>query len=167
LSEYFKYLTELLDKELATFRLMLAALDSEQRALIDNDIQGLDEAVATQKALVQRASTQELARVKIIRQMAPMMHEDPKTLTLRRLIDLAEESFAGRLTAQREELVILQDQLRKNNRQNAVLIKQSMKYVDKTLLILMGGSSNGSRYVRTGKADTSKSNLKGVVNQVA
>lgn len=167
MNDYFTYLIELLDKELATFRLMLSTLEAEQKALIENDIQGLDEAVETQKALAQRADTQEKARVKIIRQMAPMMQEDPKTLTLRRLIDLADVAFAERLLAQREELLDLQEKLRNTNRRNSVLIKQSMKYVDKTLRILTGGSPMGNRYARSGKADASTANsLQGVVNQV-
>lgn len=167
MNDYFTYLIELLDKELATFRLMLTTLEAEQKALIENDIQGLDEAVETQKALAQRADTQEKARVKIIRQMASMMQEDPKTLTLRRLIDLADAAFAERLAAQREELLDLQEKLRNTNRRNSVLIKQSMKYVDKTLRILTGGSPMGNRYARSGKADASTANaLQGVVNQV-
>jgi flagellar biosynthesis/type III secretory pathway chaperone len=167
MNDYFTYLIELLDKEMATFRLMLAALEAEQKALIDNDVTGLGETVETQKALVQRAATQEQARVKIIQQMAPMLQEDPKTLTLRRLIELADASFAERLSAQREELLNYQDRLRQTNRQNSVLIKQSMKYVDKSLLILTGGSPMGNRYGKSGKADASQASLQGVVNQVA
>jgi flagellar biosynthesis/type III secretory pathway chaperone len=96
-----------------------------------------------------------------------MLQEDPKTLTLRRLIELADASFAERLSAQREELLNYQDRLRQTNRQNSVLIKQSMKYVDKSLLILTGGSPMGNRYGKSGKADASQASLQGVVNQVA
>lgn len=166
MNDYYTYLIELLDKEMGTFRLMLSALEAEQTALIANDVNGLDEAVETQKALVQRAATQEQARVKIIRQMAPMLQEDPNTLTLRRLIDLADASFSERMAVQREALIALQEQLRKTNRQNAVLLKQSMKYVDKSLLILTGGTPMGNRYVKSGRADASSASLQGVVNQV-
>lgn len=166
LKDYFEYLIELLDKEMGTMRLLLSALEAEQKALVENDIQGLDESVETQKALAQRASTQEKARVKIIQQMASILREDYKTLTLRRLIDLADPPLSERLATQRETLLTLQEDLRQTNRQNSVLIKQSMKYVDKTLLILTGGSPMGNRYVKTGKADSKSASLQGVVNQV-
>lgn len=166
MNDYYTYIIELLEKEMATMRLTLASLEAEQRALVDNDIQGLDEAVETQKALTQRAATQDAARVKILQQMAPMLQEDPKTLTLRRLIDLADAPFSERLLTLREEMIALQDELRKVNRQNSVLIKQSMKYVDKSLHILTGGSPMGNRYAKSGKSDASSASLQGIVNQV-
>ena len=166
MNDYYTYLIELLDKEMATLRLMQTSLEAEQKALIENDIQGLNEAVETQRALTQRAATQEKARIKILYQMAPMLQENPKTLTLRRLIELANAPFAERMSKQREAMIALQEQLRQINRQNSVLIKQSMKYVDKSLQILTGGSPMGNRYARSGKADASKASLQGVMNQV-
>ena len=166
MNDYYTYLIELLDKEMATLRLMQTSLEAEQKALLNNDIQGLDEAVETQRALTQRAATQEKARIKILYQMAPMLQENPKTLTLRRLIELADPPFAERMAKQREAMIALQEQLRKMNRQNSVLIKQSMKYVDKTLQILTGGSPMGNCYAKSGKADASKASLQGVMNQV-
>ena len=166
MNDYYTYIIELLEKEIATMRLTLASLEAEQKALIENDIQGLDEAVETQKALTQRAATQDAARVKMIRQMASMLQEDPKTLTLRRLIDLADAPFSERLLALREEMIGLQDELRTVNRHNSVLIKQSMKYVDKSLHILTGGSPMGNRYAKSGKADATTASRQGIVNQV-
>ena len=164
--DHIEYLIDLLEKETATFRLLLASLEAEQKALVENDTQGLEEAVETQKALTQRAATQEHDRVNIVRQIAALMDEDPQSLSVVRLIDLLDDPFSERLRTLRETLLDLQGDLRLINRQNSLLLKQSMKYVDKTLEALTGASATGNLYERTGKADAPASSMQGVVNQV-
>jgi flagellar biosynthesis/type III secretory pathway chaperone len=149
--------------------LLLASLEAEQSALVKNDIVSLGEAVETQKALTRRAGLQERDRVKIVRQIAGLLQEDANRLTLKRLIDLIDPPLSLRLRDQREELLGLQDHLRKANRQNSLLIKQSMKYVDKCLQIISGCGPNGNIYARSGKSEKARTNtpvLLGMVNQV-
>ena len=164
--KHIEYLIVLLEKETATFRLLLASLEAERQALVENDTQALEETVETQKALTQRSVNQEHDRINIVRQIAVMIGEDLATLNLVRLIELLDAPFAERLRDQREVLLSLQEDLRKTNRQNSLLLKQSMKYVDKTLQVLAGASAVGNLYERSGRAETSTSSMQGIVNQV-
>ena len=166
MNDHIEYLIELLEKETATFRLLLASLEAEQQALVQNDTQGLEETVETQKALTQRAATQERDRVNIVRQIAAMVGEGSQVLTIVRLIDLLDAPFADRLRNQRETLVSLQDNLRQTNRQNSLLLKQSMRYVDKTLQVIAGATASGNLYGGSGKTESPASAMHGVVNQV-
>ena len=66
----------------------------------------------------------------------------------------------------RAELIDLQKKIQKVNRQNTLLIKQSMKYVDKTLQILSGSGNSGGVYEQSGKVENTPSPLTGIVDQV-
>ena len=166
MNDHIIYLGALLEKEIATFHLLLASLEAEKQALVQHDITTLDDLVETQKVLTLRAAAQEKDRMKIIRQMASFFFEDPETLTLRRLIELVDAPFAEPLQVLREELLDLQEHLCKANRHNALLLRQSMKYVDKSLQILTGAGPSGNVYGRPGKTPQNAPVLQGVVNQV-
>lgn len=169
MQDHITHLIGLLDKEIATFRLLTTSLETEQRALVQHDTTALGETVETQKALTRRAEFQERERVKLVGQIAPFFRENPTELTLKRLIDLLDGPLSERLRAQREELLTLQDALRRINRQNALLLRQSMKYVDKSLQILSGAGPSGNIYERSGKSEKARKGitvLRGVVNQV-
>ena len=166
MNDYITYLSALLEKEIATFRLLLESLEAEQQALVQHDINTLEEVVETQKALTLRAADQEKDRIRIIRQMASILQESSETLTLGRVIELVDAPQAEQLQELREELLALQENLRKANRHNSLLLRQSMKYVDKSLQILTGSGPSGNVYGRPGKAPQSTPALQGVVNQI-
>ena len=64
----------------------------------------------------------------------------------------------------RETLLGIHDRIQAANSQNALLIKQSMKYVDKTLHILTGDGPETGTYAQSGKV--AKQNNRAVLNRV-
>ena len=93
--------------------------------------------------------------------------EDADSLTLRRLIERVQGPHAERLKEMREMLIALQQKIQKVNRHNALLIKQSMRYVDRSLQILSGnGSASGGTYAGSGRMETSTKPVCGVLNRI-
>ena len=167
MNRYITYLSDLLDKEIASFRAMVSSLEMARQALVQNDVVALGQAVEAQKEQARCIAQQERDRTRIAQQMATAIGEDPKTLTLQRLIDLVDAPLTEPLRARRETLLVLQEDVNRLNRQNSLLLKQSMKYVDKSLRILSGAAPGGNTYERSGKAETrNTSALPGIVNQV-
>ena len=64
----------------------------------------------------------------------------------------------------RETLIAMHEKIQTANRQNSLLIKQSMKYVDKSLRILTGDGPETGVYAQSGKVSkTSRTVLNRVV----
>ncbi|MCZ6634537.1 MAG: flagellar export chaperone FlgN, partial [bacterium] len=102
-----------------------------------------------------------------VHQQAEILQESPDELSLLRLSEGGQEQVASKLQGFRETLVELQGQIRKANRENTLLIKQSLKYVDKSLQILGGSGPAAGVYESSGRVENpTSSSLSGVVNQV-
>ena len=160
------HLIRVLQEEVDIFHRFLDAMEREQQALMHHNIEALELSVEAQQALSLQVAAQEQMRQRLIRQMAGLLHEDPEVLTLKRVVERIDPQLAEPLRELRETLLAQQERIRQVNRQNTLLIKQSMKYVDKSLQVLAGGHSSGTVYVQSGKVEKPTSSLKGVVNQV-
>lgn len=160
-------LMAILQQEVDVFRRLLEALGREQEGLMRHNIEVLELAVEEQKGITREAAVRERERQSVVHQLAGILQESPEELSLRRLIGRVQEPFRSQLQGFRETLVELQDQIRKANRQNTLLIKQSLKYVDKSLQILAGSGPAAGVYESSGRVENPTSNsLSGVVNQI-
>ncbi len=159
-------LIEVIRQEIATFERLLAALEGEQKALMGYNTEYLQAAVDQQKGITETASHLERERVEIVSQLAVILQEEQDVLTLKRLTELVATPYETDLRELRETLIALQEEIQKTNRQNTLLIKQSMKYVDKSLQSLAGGSPAGGVYAQSGKVGGPSTPGRGVVNEI-
>jgi len=160
-------LVDIIRREVDAFQSLLESLEHERDALVHHEIQALAAASAAQQALTAASAQLEAERVQVVKRLSAVLQEDADSLTLKRLIERVRGAHSDRLREMRETLIALQQKIRKANRHNAMLIKQSMKYVDKSLQILTGnGSASGGVYVQSGRLETSSSPMRGVLNQV-
>ncbi len=159
-------LIEVTEKEIVTFQRLLEALEREQQALMHQNIDALATAAGEQQGLTEAAAELEKDRVEIVDRLAVALQEDRDALTLKRLVERIQGPYAEQLGEIRGALIDLQIKIQKANRQNTLLIKQSMKYVDKTLQILSGSGNSGGIYEQSGKVENAPSPLPGIVDQV-
>ena len=160
-------LIEIVQSEVCTFQRLLDNMEREQRALIKNDVDGLDSMVAEQQNLTAEAGRLEAERTALVTLLSAALGEEPDTVTLRRLVEQVQGPESERLGEMRETLIDLQEKIRRTNRHNLLLIKQSMKYADRTLQILTGGDGSEGLYAQTGKVENASSvSNQGLMNQV-
>ena len=159
-------LIEVIQLEVATFQRLLETLEREQQALIHHEVETLKAVVEVQHRLMEEAAALEKARDRIVDRLSASLQEDRASLTLKRLVERVQGPHSERLREMRETLIALQEKIQKANRHNALLIKQSMKYVDKSMQILTGGSSCGGVYVQSGKVENPSPSLQTMLNQV-
>ena len=160
-------LVDVIRQEVATFQLLLAALEREQESLLRHEVEALGSAADEQQALIEASGRREKQRTRIVGRLSALLPETPDSLTLKRLIEHVQGPHSEQLREMRETLIGLREKIRTANRHNALLIKQSMKYVDKSLQILSGnGANSGGVYIRSGTIGTSSSPLQCVLDQV-
>ena len=159
-------LIDIIEKEVNTFEQLLDTLQNQQKALVTHSVDEIDAAVGKQQALSDQTTTLEKARVLVVEEMAETLSVDPKTLTISRLVESMPTSDAERLTWMRESLMEVQDRISATNLHNTLLIKQSLKYVDKTMQILSGGEDSSGAYAQSGKVEVRSASHRTVMNQV-
>ena len=157
-------LVEIVQKEIETFESLLDSMDREQKALVTQDMPQIETAVAEQRSIAELAIALERARTRVVTDLSQELGETAQDMTLKRLVDRIQGPHSQQLGEMRETLIAIHEKVQTANRQNALLIKQSLKYVDKTLHILTGDGPQTGVYAQTGKV--SKSNGRTVLNQV-
>jgi flagellar biosynthesis/type III secretory pathway chaperone len=160
-------LMDVVQQEVRVFQQILESVEQEQDALVHHEIEPIRTAVQTQNELTARAAALEKIRMGIVARLSGQLEEDPAALTLKRLIARVGGPEAELLRGMREALIDAHERIQRANRHNALLIRQSMKYVDKTLHILSGDDSSVGVYAGSGKLETRKSTGQAVMNQVA
>ena len=148
-------LVELVQKEVETFQALLESMESEQKALIAQDVAEIEKTVISQRELAVNAAALERARTKLVAELSQELGETASDFTLKRLIDRIEGEHSKHLGEMRETLIEMHEKIQHANKQNALLIKQSMKYVDKSLQILAGDGPETGVYAQSGKVSKS------------
>ena len=159
-------LTDIIQQEIDLFTELLETLEEEQRALVTHEVDRVESLTLKKHELAEQSGKLEAVRTAIVERLASSLEEDAESLTLRKLVDHLRGPEAGRLREMRETLISVHERIRRANRQNSVLIRQSMKYIDKSLQILSGGEGPTGVYQQTGKIEGGSTANKGAVNQV-
>ena len=159
-------LIDIIDKEVNTFEQLLDTLQYQQRALVTHAVDEVEAAVGKQVALSDQTSILEKARVLVVAELAETLSVDPKSLTISRMIEFLPSSQAEQLVTMRASLGEIQEKILNTNRHNTQLIKQSLKYVDKTMQILSGGEDSSGAYAQSGKVEVRSASHRTVMNQV-
>lgn len=148
-------LVELVQKEVETFQELLDSMKIEQRALVTQDVPEIEKAIVLQRDLAINAGALERARQKLVGEISRELGETASDLTLKHLISRIDGPHSQRLGEMRETLLSMYEKMQTANRQNNLLIKQSMKYVDRSLQILTGDGPETGVYAQSGKVSKS------------
>jgi flagellar biosynthesis/type III secretory pathway chaperone len=138
-------IVDILTKEIDLLRKLHTALENEQDALVRGDVEGIRGRVEGQIEVIKGLAALEQERKAAFRALCPDEPSDSE-IRMDRIIGLAGEEHAGNLNSIRETMREVLKSLGQVNKQNDVLIRQSMSYVDRMLRALAGESAGSEVY---------------------
>jgi hypothetical protein len=131
-------LIEVINKEVLCLEKFLVLLSEEQKFLVEDEVDSLRISIEEQEKTIGDARKLEDARIKLTDSLAEKLKIDKGEVRLSKLIELVEESYSTKLRELQSTLSILYTKLERQRKKNEFLIKQSMKYVDKSMKIFLG-----------------------------
>lgn len=126
---------------------MLDACERQRQALIDNDVKALDKAIAGLEKFIRDIEALERRRQVVAAEIAIHFHLDPDSLAVSDLGGRLDERFFRTLMQVAASLQKVLLAIRSVNDQNAMLVTQSVHYVQK-VLELVSTNVSGSGYGR-------------------
>ena len=131
-------LIEVINKEGKCLEKFLTLLSEEQKFLVENDVDSLRRSVEDQEKTIRDARKLEDERIKLTDSLAEKLKIDKDEVSISKLIELVEESYSTKLRELQNTLSSLYARLERQRKKNEFLIKQSMKYVDKSVKVFLG-----------------------------
>lgn len=134
-------LTQVINEEVRTFHSLLDILHSEQRAIVEDDIEVIERCVEAQREVAVAAHELEGRRVRVVESIAQQFDMGAGDVSLGRLVEALEGPRAEELGQMREKLLELNGKIRTVSANNAFLIRQSLRYTERCLDIITGQSA--------------------------
>jgi hypothetical protein len=131
-------LIEVINKEISCLERFLTLLSEEQEFLVEKDIDSLRKSIEEQEKTIQDERKLEEARIKLTDSLAGKLKIDKEEVNISKLIELVEESYSTELRQLQSTLASLYAKLERQRKKNEFLIRQSMKYVDRSRKVFLG-----------------------------
>ncbi|MEE3235480.1 MAG: flagellar protein FlgN [Candidatus Latescibacterota bacterium] len=131
-------LTQVINEEVRVFNDLLDILNDEQKAIVEDNVRGIEECVLSQQEVASKAHELEARRQNIVVELSENLSLEADQVNLGRLLEVLEGSRATELARMREKLIDLNKKIRKVSANNSFLIRQSLRYTERCLDILTG-----------------------------
>ena len=131
-------LIEVINSEILCLEGFLTLLSEEQRFLVEKDIDSLGKCIKEQEKSIRDQRELEEARIKLTDSLTAKLKIGKGEVNISKLIELVEESYSTELRELQGTLASLYAKLERQRKKNEFLIKQSMKYVDKSIKVFLG-----------------------------
>ncbi|MFQ6003689.1 MAG: flagellar protein FlgN [Candidatus Zixiibacteriota bacterium] len=139
-------LIEVINRESKCLEKFLTHLSEEQEFLVKKDIDSLRRSIKDQGKTIREARKLEETRLKLTDDLAEKLKIDKDDVNMSKLIELVEESYSAKLRELQSTLSSLYAKLERQRKKNEFLIKQSMKYVDKSIKVFSGLEGRDQSY---------------------
>ena len=143
-------LIEIIHKEMRLLHNLLELVNDEQQTLLRNDAEGLVGNLTRQEALLEKADQLEKQRLRVTEVLSRKLRVEPEELSMSRLMDLVEEAHSTELGKLQQTLVEAHQKIGETNRNNELLIRQSMGYIARTLDVVTASPPQETTYERSG-----------------
>ena len=144
-------LIEVINEEVRVFHDLLELLQSEQSAIVNEDVEGIEAAAAGKEAALRDAQSQEAQRQQLVIELSEGLNVAPDKVDLSSLIAAVGGKHGVELSKMRDLLLELNQKIRSINENNAFLIRQSLRYTERSLDILTGHPGGKGMYGNLGK----------------
>lgn len=131
-------LIEVINKEVLCLEKFLGLLFEEQKFILENEVGFLRRSIENQEKTIWEARKLEETRIKLTDSLAEKLKINKGEVNIFKLIELVEESYSTKLRELQSTLSTLYTKLERQRKKNEFLIKQSMRYVDKSMKIFLG-----------------------------
>lgn len=148
-------LVRIMAKEAEAFNQLLSTLHEKQRAIVEGEIEQLNKSVQDESKLARETKALEVERMARTRELAQKLELENLNPRLTEIIEKVEKRYAQRLREQRDLLRSLVEEIHTLNQSNQFLLNHSLKFIEKTMEILLNGSDKTALYKKDGKLQTS------------
>jgi len=131
-------LIEVIQREILCLEKFLTLLSEEQKFLVENDVDSLRRSIEKQDEAIRDERQLEETRIKLTDSLAGKLKIGKEEVNISKLIELVEESYSTDLRELQSTLASLYARLERQRKKNEFLIRQSMKYVDKSIKVFLG-----------------------------
>lgn len=131
----YKTLSANLEKLIAGHKDMLALAEKKRDVIISGQIDGLQALLQEESNLMEQLADLEQERLTCVREMVPTS-ADAKQVTLSQLLGQMSEQDRDTIQGQMKELLHIIEQLKQENAQNEMLVRDSLSHVQHTLNVL-------------------------------
>lgn len=145
-------LIDIIHEEIRLFNVLLDLLQEEQRAIVEDDLEEIGTSVDRQQQIAREAHLLEARRGQVVESLSRRLDMAPDSVSLGRLIQVLESDQGEELAWMRETLLELNQKIRAVSENNAFLIRQSMRYTERCLDILIGRPIGKGMYGKFGRA---------------
>ena len=159
-------LIDIIHDEIRLFNGLLDLLREEQRAIVEDDLEGIETSVGMQQQIARDAQLLEGRRGQVVESLSRRLDMEYDSVNLGRLIQELESDEGEELTRMREILLELNQKIRTVSENNAFLIRQSMRYTERCLDILIGRPADKGMYGKFGRMRRS-AEQRSLLNQTA
>ncbi len=142
-------LIEIVGKEAELFETFLALLEQQQKHLVDNNTDGLNEVTHLQREKMVESQILNKERESLVIEIKKDNAIDGD-LNISKLLDLVDKNQAERLVQLKELIVSLHDQIAEVRNQNAVLLNRSRSYISRMMNTLSKINSPAPNYSKNG-----------------
>ena len=140
----------IIHKEMRLLQNLLELVNEEQETLVRNDAEGLVDNLTRQEAFLHEADQLENQRLRLTERLSRKLRVTPEELSMSRLMDLVEEAHSTELGKLQQTLLEAYQKIGETNRNNELLIRQSMGYIERTLDVVTASSPRETTYERSG-----------------
>ena len=144
-------LISIIASEIEAFEQLLKTLHKKQRAIVEGQTERLNKYVQSENKLANKTKSIETERLAKTKELAKNLSLDDLNPRLSKIIEEVEGTYAQRLREQRDLLKSLVEKIQTLNKSNQFLLNYSLKFIEKSMKILLGGSDKVSIYQKDGK----------------
>jgi len=128
-------LIDTLAREAALFESFLGQLEEQRQALLNNDVDRLNEVTAAMREKYVESQTIVRQREELVEQIKRANNLDGD-VNVTRLVELVDEQQAGRLSHMRDLICGLDEKIVQVRNQNAMLLNRSREFIVKSMQML-------------------------------
>ena len=150
-------LSDVLGRELDTYRSLLSLLQKEREIVIDFSTEDLIQTNKEKESLVLKIRILEESRVALLEKLAARMGVSAEALTLSVLEERAKEPFATQLKTHRSNLLAILQSIREVNEGNRLFLQHSADFIKGSLALIRHLTASSPKYMATGILDGDRS----------
>lgn len=142
-------LIEIIGREASLFESFLETLEIQQKMLVDNDVDGLNEITSIQREKLVQSQLLDKEREALIAAYKESNDIDGD-LTVSKLLTLMDENKASQLASLRTSILELSGRIEEVRNQNVMLLNRSREFIGQTMEMLSKISKPESGYNSVG-----------------
>jgi len=149
-------LLQVLEGEKDLYRSLLSVLQQEKKAVINSNLNDLNESGKKKENLVLKIRILEEQRITLLKKLCEILELSHHNLTLRTLSDSVGEPYSNRFKEYHSYLLALIQSIQEINHSNRDLMTHSLELIKSSLFFLNNFMGASPVYYRTGKIQNEK-----------